>query len=346
MKVLNLDDALKLANGKISSAEILKMKSVDKIYPVKTSEYYARLAFENPAAFKQAFPLPAELECDKFTKADPLLEENYEVVHGLIHKYKNKAIILTTNNCFMNCRHCTRKRLMHSTEDFKHPNYKAIFAYLEAHTEINDILLTGGDVLSLNDDFLLNLLCKLNRMPHMNTIRLGTRAPVTCPERINAELFGEIGKMKNIWVNTQFNHPCELTPQSIAACKIIQNNGIPICNQTVILKGVNDNYNTLRELFSKLVSHRIIPYYLYQCDSVEGVSHFIANPKIGAETVKKLRLELPGMAIPRFIVDTGYGKIVSEYCNLIEVSDSYIILTVPNGTEITIRYDFNSPKNE
>lgn len=346
MKILNLQEALELTDGKISDITFAEMKKVDAVYPVKISEYYARLAFKNKAAFKQSFPALAELDKGNYSEIDPLSEESHQVVQGLIHKYKNKAIILTTNNCFMNCRHCTRKRLMHAGKDMDPPDYPAIFAYLKQHKEINDILLTGGDVLTLNDNMLLDILQRLQNIPHINSIRLGTRAPVTFPQRISNDLFARIGKMENVWVNTQFNHPCELTAQSIAACKIILNNGIPICNQTVVLKGINDCYPILRELFLGLVHNRIIPYYLYQCDNVEGVTHFITSPKIGAEVVKKLRLDLPGIAVPRYIIDSQFGKIVAEYGNIVSLTDNYAKMYNEYGKSFKMDYEINSPKNE
>jgi len=345
MKILNIDEVLELFKGKISAEQTKEMKRVDAVFPVRISEYYAKLAMENEAAFKQAFPSHEELDKGNFGETDPLSEATFEKATGLIHKYKNKAIILTTNMCFMNCRHCTRKRLMHGTSDMTPPDYAAIFDYLAQHTEINDILLTGGDVLSLKDDFLLAILYKLQKLPHINTIRLGTRAPVTCPERIRDDLFNELGNIKNLWLNTQFNHPCELTSESLAACGIIQKYGIPICNQTVVLKGINDDYNVLRDLFLGLVHNRIIPYYLYQCDNVAGVSHFITSPTIGANVVRQLRLDLPGIAIPRYIIDTGYGKIVSEYGNVKSLSETCAELLAADGSECTMKYEINSPKN-
>lgn len=345
MKILNLEETLELADGIISDVTIAEMKKVDAVYPVKISEYYARLAIKNESAFKQSFPTLSELDSIKYSEPDPLSEQSHQVVRGLIHKYRNKAIILTTNKCFMNCRHCTRKRLMHAGKDMAHPDYPAIFAYLENHIEINDVLLTGGDVLTLNDNLLLDILQQLKQISHINTIRLGTRAPVTFPQRIHNNLFSKIGEMGNVWVNTQFNHPCEITDQSITACKIIQKNGIPVCNQTVVLKGINDSYGVLKELFLGLVHYRIIPYYLYQCDNVEGVSHFIANPKIGAEAVKKLRLELPGIAVPRYIIDSQFGKIVAEYGNLISLSDNCAEMINEYGNSFLMKYETNFPKN-
>lgn len=345
MKILNINEVLELYKGKISAEQAEEMKKIDAVYPARISEYYAKLAMKNEAAFKQAFPSHEELDKGNNGETDPLSEETFEKVTGLIHKYKNKAIILTTNKCFMNCRHCTRKRLMHGTSDMASPDYAAIFDYIAHHTEINDILLTGGDVLSLNDDFLIDILCRLQKLNHINTIRLGTRAPVTCPERIRNDLFKKLGKIQNLWVNTQFNHPCELTSESLAACKIIQKYGITICNQTVVLKGINDDYNVLRNLFLGLVHNRIIPYYLYQCDNVAGVTHFITNPAFGANAVRQLRLELPGIAIPRYIIDTRYGKIISEYGNVKSLSKTRVELLTTDGFECAIKYKINSPKN-
>lgn len=346
MKVLNLNQAIDINKLQVSPETKEEMETVDKLYPTKISEYYTNLALKNNAVFLQAFPSKLELTEGKYCEKDPLSEEAHQIIPGFVHKYANKAIILTTHNCFMNCRHCTRKRIMHSIYRPVVPDYKRIFGYLQEHTEINDILLTGGDVLTLTNEALIDLIGHLNKIKHINTIRLGTRAPVTCPDRIEPELFQEIGKFQNVWVNTQFNHPCELTRESLSACRIIQKNGIPICNQTVILRGINDNYEILKELCLKLVHNRIIPYYLYQCDNVIGVSHFITNPRFGAEVVHRLRQELPGMAVPRYIIDTqnDNGKIIAEFSNVIAFEEDKVQLSAPNGNRCIMQYEVNSPK--
>ena len=348
MKILSLNQVIDFYKDNISATQINELKNVDKVYPVKISDYYAKLSLKNKAAFMQAFPSKEELIINPYSEIDPLCENSHEVIPGFIHKYKNKAIILTTNQCFMNCRHCTRKRLMREKNHLRSPDYSAIIKYLKNHPEINDILLTGGDVLTLEDDFIISLLEKIENVGSINSIRIGTRAPVTYPERITDYLFQKIGNFKNVWINTQFNHPCELTLESINACLLIQKHGIPICNQTVILKGINDNYEILHNLFLGLVHNRIIPYYLYQCDNVIGVSHFITSPEFGAETIRKLRLELPGMAVPRYIIDTqnNNGKIIAEYGNVISLSEKHVELINNEGQKFMMRYSINSPKIE
>lgn len=348
MKTFNLNDVIDCFPNLISKNQLAEMKKVDSVYPVKISDYYLNLALKSEAIFKQAFPTKEELLDNLFCEYDPLNENENQKVPGLIHKYTNKAIIITTNCCFMNCRHCTRKRLLNSSHSFEPPQYNKIFEYISQHTEINDILLTGGDALTLCDEKLFSIINSLQQIQHINTIRIGTRAPVTFPQRITESLCKQLGLYKNIWINTHFNHPDEITEESIYACKLIQSKGIPICNQTVILKGINDNYNTLFELFLKLVNIRVVPYYLYQCDNVKGVSHFITSPKFGAEVIKKLRNHLPGMAVPRYIIDTqnNMGKIISEFSNVIKVTENSAELINSEGKICKIQYDINFPKNE
>lgn len=348
MKTLKLDDIIELYPRLLSHSQLKEIMMVDEVYPIKISDYYLKLAMISDAVFKQAFPVKEELIDSKFCESDPLNEDHHQVIPGLIHKYNNKAIILTSNCCFMNCRHCTRKRMMHSKHSFTTPIYPKIYQYIAQHPEINDILLTGGDTLTLSDEMLLDIIDNLQKINHINTIRIGTRAPVTFPKRITETLCTRLGSYNNLWLNTQFNHPDEITEETRAACTLIQKNGIPICNQTVLLRGVNDDYNVLLELFLKLVNIRVIPYYLYQCDNVSGVSHFITSPRLGADIIKRLRQELPGMAVPRYIIDTqnDMGKVISEYSNISRFSDNKVELINSNGEKRTIQYDINFPKNE
>ncbi len=348
MKILNFPDVLSMLDSELSINNYEIFETVNKIYPVKITDYYLSLAIKSKSIFYQAFPSIEELYNNEYCDSDPLNEEKYQVIQGLIHKYTNKVIILTTNCCFMNCRHCTRKRLMHSNQVFNPPDYEQIYKYIKQHKEINDILLTGGDALTLDDNTLFDIIGNLEGIDHINTIRIGTRALVTYPERITNSFCKKLEQHGKIWINTQFNHPDEITEQSKKACKLIQEKGVPICNQTVILKGVNDNVNTLRSLFLKLVNIRVIPYYLYQCDNVKGVSHFVKDPRFGANIIKELYKELPGIAIPRYIIDTQNksGKIVAEYSNIIELSENSAELIDYYGNYCYIKYGVNSPKIE
>lgn len=345
MKIMTGNDILNFYSVGFDKTYLNEFIEVDKIFPVKISEYYFKLALAHQQIFKQAMPSIAELESNDNSHFDPLSEELYQPVKGLIHKYVGKVIILTTNNCFMNCRHCTRKRLMKSSINFNEPNYDEVVNYLKSHEEINDVLLTGGDVLFLNDDKLLSIIDRISSIKHINSIRLGTRALVTQPSRITNGLAQKLSEYKNIWINTQYNHPFELTEESLHACEKLQNKGIPICNQTVILKNVNDDYATLKELFKKLVHNRIIPYYLYLCDNVSSVTHFATAPLFGAEVVYKLRQELPGMAIPRYIIDTQSkcGKIIGELHSICKYGEDYVVIH-DFETNNHINHKINFPK--
>lgn len=342
MKILNLKQILALPEMKnISENQRHEMKCVDGVYKVKVSDYYLSLALKSDAVFRQAFPSKEELNCPAFVRIDEDEQIESQPVRGLVRKYKTKVVILTTNNCFMNCRHCTRKGLINEIHKIETPDYDAIYEYLRKNTEINDVLLTGGDALSLSDAKLDEILSNLNSIKSINSIRIGTRAPVTFPARITSNLCAVLEKYENIWVNTHFNHPDEFTSESIDACKKLQKCGITICNQTVFLKCINDDYATMYKLCLLLVHNRIVPYYLYQCDPISGVTHFISSPKKAKEIVQKLRRELPGNAVPKFVVESldGRGKTIVETGNIVCIDDKSITLSDYNNEIFRILYE-------
>lgn len=255
--------------------------------------------------------------------ADFLCEEQNEVCENLIQRYPYKAILLVTYDCPAYCLFCTRKRNITSSS---HINYlDNAYCYLENHPEIYDIVVTGGDPLILTDDKLDRIFSRLSEISSIKIIRMNTRTPVTIPKRITPELIYLLKKYNVSYINIHFEHPSELSKETIDACKRLAESGILLGSQSVLLKGVNDDCETLKELFLKLLLAKVRPYYLYQCDKISGCESFYVNPVEGIKIINQIVTELPGICVPRFIIDAP-GKMGK-------------ITVAPNGT---IKYNKNS----
>lgn len=310
-------------------------KSLEQVaakYPVCISEYYFSLIDWNDPGCpirKQCIPDPAELEQHENYFDDPLNEQKYEKVPFLVHKYYSRAAFMCSNVCRMNCRHCTRKNTVMSNQIAKKDNLPAALDYVRAHPEITDILITGGDPLVLDRDLLEYYLAGFRSIPSVNTIRIGTRVPVTDPDLITDELADMLAKYHPLWLFTQFNHPKEITEKSTEACNKLLKRGIPLGNQSVLLRGINDSEETLVSLYTKLIGIRVRPYYLYLCDRVNGTAHFYTDYKVGMELIEKMRYKLPGYAVPKFIIDAdgdNGGKVTLEQNHILKATDKYLLL--------------------
>ncbi|MCL1805847.1 MAG: KamA family radical SAM protein [Clostridiales bacterium] len=260
----------------------------------------------------QAVPSVEETRVFPWEKEDPLKEEKYSPTPHVVHRYPDRVLFLVTRQCATYCRHCARKRNV-GEEDFvisEGEKEKAI-AYIAGTRSIRDVLISGGDPLTMDDGGLEDIVSRLRAISHVEIIRLGTRAPVTLPMRVTPALLVMLKKYQPIWINTQFNHPRELTPQSLKACADIVDAGIPLGNQSVLLKNINDDTETMKELLLKLVKARIRPYYLYQCDLCEGIEHFRTKVETGVEIIRSLTGNISGFAVPEFVIDApeGGGKI-------------------------------------
>lgn len=240
---------------------------------------------------------------------DYLCEADNEVCKNLITRYPYKAILLVTLNCPTYCQFCTRKRIVNDNE--KSTDLNEAYAYLLNHPEIYDVVITGGDPLMLNDHVLEEIFLNLRMISSIRIIRLNTRAPVTIPKRITSNLIKLLKKYRIDYINIHFEHPAELTDDTIEACLRLANNGILLGSQSVLLKGINDDKETLKELFLKLLLAKVRPYYLYQCDKVTGCQSFYTNPKRGIDLINSILYELPGLCVPRFVIDSPdrMGKI-------------------------------------
>lgn len=263
----------------------------------------------------QAIPQPEELH-DPDGEPDPLCELDHSPVHDLIHVYPDRVALCITNVCQMYCRHCFRKRRVHESPP-KDAFDKAI-EYLEAHKEIRDVLVTGGDPLILEDSFLIERLRRIRAIEHVEIIRLGTRAPCTLPMRVNLSLVEKLKALHPIFVNVQFNHPRELTRDAIEALSLFVDNGFPIGNQSVLLKGINDDLPTMQALVHALLKARVRPYYIFHPQLIEGTAHLRVSLERGLAIHEGLEGFTSGLAVPLYILDTPYGKVPLTKSRIIE----------------------------
>jgi lysine 2,3-aminomutase len=271
-------------------------------------------------------PLPGEL-------ADPLGEAAHSPVPGLVHTYPDKVLLFATLSCAVYCRYCTRGRLVgkHSN-DWKLSD--EVFQYLEQHAEIRDVLVSGGDPLTLSDAELDGLLSKLQKIGHIRTLRLGTKVPAVLPARITPELAAILAKHR-VWLQLHFIHPAELTAEMTRACDTLAGAGVPLVSQTVLLKGINDDTDTLAELFYGLLERRVKPYYLFQCDPVLGSSSFRTPVEKGLQIIRELQGRVSGLALPTFAIDApgGGGKISLLPNTPVRREGNEIVLTNYEGKE-------------
>ena len=281
-------------------------------FPLSITPYYASLIEKEnylvDPIFKQAFPNPAELNISEYDMKDPLHEDKDSPVKGVTHRYPDRVLFLVSNRCAMYCRHCTRKRKVGDPEYI--PSREQILAgisYIRKNRQIRDVLLSGGDPLMLPDDYLDWILTELNRISHVQVVRIGSRIPVVLPYRITKEMVHMLKKHHPLWLNTHYNHPRELTPSSQEALRKLADAGIPLGNQTVLLAGVNDCPRIMKELNQKLVQNRVRPYYLFQCDLSEGLAHFRTPIGKGIEIMESLVGHTSVFAIPKYVIDAPGG---------------------------------------
>jgi len=278
---------------------------------------------------KQVIPRSNEMSVAPWETLDPLAEDSHAVVPGLIHRYPDRVLFLVTDRCAAYCRYCTRSRLVSNSQGYDfHPNIEQAFEYLEKHTEVRDVLLSGGDPLLLSDKKLDYLLGRLRQIKHIQFIRIGSRIPVFLPQRITLELCDVLLKHEPIWMSIHVNSPQECTEELKAATGRLARAGVPLGNQSVLLRGVNDEVDTMRELVHKLLMMRVRPYYLYQLDSITGSSHFKVDLKRGMEIIQGLRGHTSGYAIPQYVIDApgGGGKIPINPDYVVEVNEEEIVL--------------------
>lgn len=286
-------------------------EDLDEFFQARINPYYLSLIrYPGDPIWLQCVPDGIELD-DMDGFEDPLNEDAMSPVPNITHRYPDRCLFLVTSQCGMYCRFCTRKRKVGDSGKISMKELESAFNYIEQHTEIRDVILSGGDPLMLTDTMLEKILQRLRSIPHVEIIRLGTKMPCVLPQRITPKLCEMIKKYHPIYVNTHFNHPWEITEESTQACTMLANAGCPVQNQAVLMKGVNDNAEILMELFQKLLKIRVKPYYLFMADETKGASHFRTSIQTGLDIINKLRGYTSGLAIPHFVIDApgGGGKI-------------------------------------
>lgn len=278
---------------------------------------------------KQAVPTSRELRRSGSEVADPLREDVDSPAPGLTHRYPDRVLLLVTDRCSMYCRHCTRRRLAgHLDKPASRDIIEKALEYIRNTDQVRDVLISGGDPLTLADERLEEIIAGIRSIPHVEVVRLGTRVPVVLPQRITGKLVKMLKKYQPIWLNTHFNHPAEITESSRQALAMLADGGIPLGNQSVLLRGINDCPNTMKRLVQLLVMNRVRPYYIYQCDLSQGIEHFRTTISTGIEIIEALRGHTSGLAVPTFVVDApgGGGKIPVMPQYLISYAGNRVVL--------------------
>jgi len=286
-------------------------KELDEFFQARINPYYLSLIrYPGDPIWLQCVPDKIELE-DFEAEDDPLMEDAMSPVSNITHRYPDRALFLVTSQCGIYCRFCTRKRKVGDHDKISMKGLETAFKYLEEHSEIRDVILSGGDPLMLTDAMLEKILNRLRQIKHIEIIRLGTRMPVVLPQRITEKLCNMLKKYHPLYLNTHFNHPWEVTPESSRACELLADSGVPVGNQMVIMRGINDDPKVVKELMQKLLRIRVRPYYMYMADETKGANHFRTSIETGMKIVEALRGHTSGLAVPHFVIDApgGGGKI-------------------------------------
>ncbi|MGE5309335.1 MAG: KamA family radical SAM protein [Deltaproteobacteria bacterium] len=278
---------------------------------------------------RQSIPTSHEFKIGPYEMSDPCGEDHDSPAPHLVHRYPDRVLLLATDACAMYCRHCTRRRLVGQEEQFDPSagRWDAALAYIRSNKKVRDVLISGGDPFTLDDEIIGDLLKKIRAIPHVEFVRLGTRMPVTLPQRFTEGLVNMLKKYQP-WISIHFNHPKEITRRTRAACEMLADAGIPLGSQTVLLKGVNDRPSTMRKLMHELLKIRVRPYYIYQCDLVKGTQHFRTPVEAGINIIEKLRGHTSGYGIPTYVIDApgGGGKIpVSPNYLLSQAKGKYVL---------------------
>ncbi len=294
------EEGIKKASGRLSMA---------------ITPYWAMLMDDEDANCplrRQAVPVVAESVIGPHEMVDPCAEDRDSSAAHLVHRYPDRVLLLATEHCAMYCRHCTRRRLVGEHQENTTPSrFDAAIDYIKSNKKIRDVLISGGDPFILEDEELENLIQKVRSISHVEFLRIGTRAPVTLPQRITEKMVNMLKKYSPIWVSIHFNHPKEITKRCKIACDMLADAGIPLGSQTVLLKGINDRPYVMRKLVHELLQIRVRPYYIYQCDPVRGTQHFRTPVAAGINIMEKLRGHTSGYAVPTYVIDGpgGGGKI-------------------------------------
>ena len=312
-RVSSLDQADKLLRLTPAEREGLVLTSHKLAFAI-TPHYFNLIEPDNPRCpiRRQVIPLAGEAVVNPGEMSDPCGEDSHMPVPGLVHRYPDRVLFLVTSRCAAYCRYCTRSRVVSGAAGQElDTDFEEAYAYLAKHTEVRDVLLSGGDALLLSDDKLRRILSRLRAIPHIEFLRIGSRIPIFLPQRITPELCAMLREFHPLWMSVHVNHPSELTTEVRDALGRLADAGIPLGNQSVLLAGVNDDEIVMRDLIHKLLRCRVRPYYLYQCDLIQGSAHLRASVARGLEIIESLRGHTTGYAVPQFVVDApgGGGKV-------------------------------------
>ncbi len=327
----------------LSAKEQEQIQLVITKYPFAVTPYYLSLIHvedPNDPVRKQAIPCFDEIAMADMGEEDPLEEKRDSKVPGLVHRYPDRVLMVLTDICPMFCRHCTRKReWQHGgwvrTEDQIEP----MLDYIRRTPKVRDVIISGGDVLTLSTQKLESVIARLRQIEHVEMIRIGSRYPVVLPQRIDDELCEMLSKYGPIWLNTHFNHPNEITPESAKACDKLLRAGVPVNNQTVLLRGINDTVETQLKLSHNLLKSKVRPYYLFQCDEVQGTEHLRTPVETGINIIEGMRGHTSGLAVPTFVIDLpqGGGKVSLQPDYVLSHTKERLILRNYQGKIITFR---------
>ncbi len=329
-RITDVDTLAKVIN--LTDDEKEEIRNSMKYLRMAITPYYASLMDpddpEDPVR-KQAVPTSHELHISKDDMEDTVGETTDAPHQGLTHRYPDRVLFLLTDQCSMYCRHCCRRRIVGTTDHARSwEEIKEGIEYIRKTPQVRDVLLSGGDGLLVSDELLEMVIRELRKIEHVQIVRIGSRTPVVMPQRITPKLVKMLRKYHPVWLNTHFNHPNEITPDSRRAVEMLVDAGIPVGNQSVLLKGVNDCPTIMKKLVQDLVYIRCRPYYIYQCDIAKGLEHFRTATAKGIEIIESLRGHTSGFAVPEFVIDapTGGGKIPVGPQYLISMSDKRVIL--------------------
>jgi len=327
----------------LSENEILSIQKVESSFRWAISPYYISLIDpQNPQDPIRKMALPGIEELLTDGETDPMDEAGHNPAGAITRRYPDRLIINVTNACGSYCRHCQRRRNI-GTQDFitEHDKIVQSIQYIKEHEEIRDVLITGGDPLTLEDDALIKIVSQVRAIPHVEIIRIGTRMPVVMPQRITKELVSGLKQYHPIYINVQFNHPQEITPQSSYACNLLADNGFVLGNQMVLLKGVNDDKYIVQLLNQNLLKIRVRPYYIFHAKSVIGTTHFRTSIQAGLDIMKHLRGNTSGLAIPTYVLNApnGRGKIPLNYQCYHEQPDGNLLFETWEGEKIILSKD-------
>jgi len=282
-------------------------KSLTSIYPMAITPYYLSLIQSNnikDPVFAQCVPDLQEISCPDTAVKDPLQEDSHMPVPKLVHRYPDRCLAIVTETCAAYCRHCNRKRFWSQPNRISlKTRLQKMISYIAESPQIREVIISGGDPLIFDDHILENILSSLRAIRHIEVVRIGSRVPVVMPVRITPKLCRMLKRYRPLWFNTQFNHPAEITPESTRACNMLQEAGIPVSNQSVLLKGINNYPEVMRGLLYGLQKISVRPYYLFHCDPAEGCLHFRTGPKAGIDLMEEIWRHCSGLCLPQYVLD-------------------------------------------